>query len=171
MGADTSVGVDGDAGTGSPAGAVASEDPDPPETRPADDSDQLDAMSPDDVSMFGFVLVTLLVGYALVGVTVLGLSAYSSVAGWTLFAGRPYWVALCWPMGLIGLLAPAIMKLDDVTEVKRTPPVLGRATAGYAVAAGGLLLGTLVSYYPIGLAGAAATAAFTLLCLQYVWIR
>lgn len=134
----------------------------------ASGDDEVDPLSPDDFSMFGFVLVSVLTAYALVGLFVLLLSAYSLLEGWTLFAGRPYWAALCWPIGGVGLLMPAIMKLDDVTEVKRTPPVLRTALLGYAVSLVGLLAGLLLSFYPVGLAGAAATLAFTVACAKYV---
>lgn len=132
------------------------------------DEDELDAYHPDDVSMFGFVLVAVLTGYGLAGAVVLLLAAYSLLGGWTLYAGQPYWAAICWPMGAVGLLTPAIMKLDDVTEVERTPPVLGTAILGYGAAAAGLLGGWLLSFYPIGLGGAAATVSFTVLSLKYV---
>lgn len=133
--------------------------------------DDFDAYPADDFSMFGFVLVSLLSGYVLVGIVVLLLAGYSLLQGWTLYAGQPYWAAIAWPMGMVGLVTPAIMKLDGVTEVKRTPHVWDSVVIGYGVTVLAFAAGWLLSYQPVGFAGVSATVAFTVLCARYVWAR
>lgn len=122
----------------------------------------------EEINVLGIVLTMLLVGYAVVGVLALLLSAYGAVQGWTLYGGRPYWASISWPVGAVGLLVPGLMELDEVTEVRRTPPVLRKAVVGYGLAAAGYLVGSLFSSYPAGVAGLVATVAFTVLSLRYV---
>lgn len=139
---------------------------------PAGDAPVDDDLSPaDEFNVLGTGIVLLLLGYAAAGVLALLLGAYSALRGWTLAGGQPYWALLLWPLGAVGLLTPGLMELDEVTEVRRTPPVLWKAIVGYGLPPVGYAAGWVLGASPVGVAGLVATATFTALSLLYVWQR